>query len=47
LFTTRVFERDPLGVAAEMEKAFVESQAERGTEAASASERTAAQINRQ
>jgi hypothetical protein len=33
-------------VAAEMERAFVETQAERASEAASASERTAAQIKR-
>jgi short-subunit dehydrogenase len=46
LLTTRLFERDQLAVAAEMEKAFVESQVELGTEAASASERTAAQLKR-
>jgi NAD(P)-dependent dehydrogenase (short-subunit alcohol dehydrogenase family) len=44
LLTTKLFERDQLAVAPEMEKAFVQTQAERGTEAASASERTAAQI---
>jgi NAD(P)-dependent dehydrogenase (short-subunit alcohol dehydrogenase family) len=46
LLTTRLIERDQLAVAPEMEKAFVESQAEGSTEAASASERTAAQIKR-
>jgi NAD(P)-dependent dehydrogenase (short-subunit alcohol dehydrogenase family) len=46
LLTTRLFERDQLAVAAEMEDVFVETQAACGTEAASASERTAAQFKR-
>jgi NAD(P)-dependent dehydrogenase (short-subunit alcohol dehydrogenase family) len=46
LLTTRLFERDQLAVAAEMEKAFVETQAELGTEAASAGDRIAAQLKR-
>jgi NAD(P)-dependent dehydrogenase (short-subunit alcohol dehydrogenase family) len=46
LLTTRLFERDQLAVAAQMEKAFVESQIELGNETASASERTAGQFKR-
>jgi NAD(P)-dependent dehydrogenase (short-subunit alcohol dehydrogenase family) len=44
LLTTRVFERDLLAVAPEMERAFRQEVAERGAQGASVSERVAAQL---
>jgi hypothetical protein len=44
LLTTRIFERDLLAVAPEMERAFQQELAERGVEGACVSERVAAQL---
>jgi hypothetical protein len=44
LLTTRIFQRDVLAVAPEMERAFQQELAERGVEGASVSERVASQV---
>lgn len=47
LLTTRLFERDYLAIAPEMEQAFLESAAARGASAASASRRVSSQLRRE